>query len=385
MEHWNDAGLQAFAEEYVKVTMPGRMLLSVDIFRIRNRWQVNLLLAEPGEQVLVDGEGREIGRYERITPLCRPVPNPKTVTLVNDMLDQASVFRNRVPSEQYRDLMAAVEALKYTGNVLADGYLVKQNGLTGLLSPEGEWIVPMEYTSVEPFPFVEDEKRSTAGLYLCRLPGHGINNMNVYDLQGNLIFRGISNLYPREHSLLSGATPELPRQKRLRSLWVSDQTIDHPFPENPEFLLTRDRFKRFSVKELSSPLPQEEALRVGILEQCTPSCPNEVPRDVLKELLTPMAEAMSNHIPYSSEQILNRLRDYEAFQKERSGPQFLLREVTTQTPLNQLNLSSSALTCLLRNNLRCAGDLLVSKALRNCTPKIQEEVDQLRERLRAIL
>lgn len=383
MVHCNDAGLRAFVEEYAALIMPDRKLLRTDFFEHDGRWTVNLLLAEPGGQLLVNGQGQALCRFEKLTPLFQPIVRPGAAILAEDLLEQATVFRTRASRGQYENLQSAIKALQYSNTALADAYLAEQAGDFGVVDPLGNRIVPMEYASIETIPFEEElgtEPRGTAGLYLCRRPGHQINPMEVYDLMGHCIFRNISNVHPGEQALFNSKTLDQPQQKRLRSLWVTQQTIDQPFPEDPEFMIPKNETKRYTRKELSGHLSEE--LQTGGLDaKVRYTYRQDIPAEQLKELLFPMAEAIASAIDSSASEIISRLEDYEAFQRERSGNRFYLQGVTSDTTLDKVGLTMPTYTCLIRSGLRTLGDLQRPHKLRNSTPKILAEIDLLKQHL----
>jgi hypothetical protein len=171
--------------------------------------------------------------------------------------------------------------------------------------------------------------------------------MDVYDMNGNCIFRQISNLLPREETLLTspdtGAT-----LRKVKSLWVIRQSVDHPFPEDPEFQLVQQTAQRHTRREL-----QLMAMNERPLWRCLSA--EEIPPG---QVLLPLAKRIGDSIGCQQETVLRRLADYRAFRMEQTPLVERLAHVTKDTALDQLGFSVRTYHCLARSRLQTVAELL---------------------------
>lgn len=363
---------QEFLAEYNSLAFPGQKVLQTDFFcQDDNRWQAVFLLRQE-KQILADLEGHILCRYDQITPLFEPPAARSTAMAVQDLSEQLSGLRSRVPREDYEKAQRALEALAHPTYPFAPAYLVKEAGLMGVVDPLGQCIVPMEYANIETFAFSHP---GNASVFLCYRGKHQLNSLDVFDMSGNCIFRQIGSLHPREETLLTPISAASP-QRKLKSLWVVRQDIDHPFPEDPEFQLVREVPRRYTRKEL---------LGLGFSEGVPwRHCPKgETPPP---EALLPLAAAIGQQAGRSAQEVLSRLDDYRRFRQERIPPAQRLQTVTKDTPVDKLGLSIRAHHCLVRNGLQTVADVLVlseeaATRLRRCTPEILQEIMLLRKYL----
>ena len=391
--------LTAFVGEYL--TLSQKSALRWDIFRSEEQWHLTFLQQEGNRQLLSDAHGEILCGFDRITPLFVPREARNLKLLVDDLAEQASGLRSRVTSESYLRLQLALEGLRYNP-ALSCGYLVEEQGLVGIADPMGQVLVEPRYARIDLFSFRESydtdsggdaHTRSNAQLYLCRAPGHTLNNLDVFDLRGNCIFRGISGLCPREEALITSKPTEdtsarFPREKKLRSIWVSRQFLEHPFPEMPEFEQLREDARRFTVKELNSPVSHpDSSLRLApmALDGSWEHIPLREAADIPDLLLSPMAEVIGGHIDASPEAVLRQLVRYEAFRRERRS--LFQKTMTPDTPLGELELESQTYQCLIRSGLRTLADVLAlpedpSPRLRRFTPEILRQIQSLKEAYR---
>ena len=337
------AELQAFLEEYAHLAFPERRVLRADYFYHKedHHWLTVFLAEQQGRSLLCDAAGQLLCEYDRITPLF-------TASAVTDnrdvayLLEQLSGLRSRISREQYEQARAGLEALTQPADPFAPAYLVWQEGSAGVVSPDGNLIVPVQYAQIRPFALTTP---GDATLFLCRKSGHLLNGMDVYDINGNCILRQISDFYPREQSLLTAADSGM-AHRTVKSLWVIRQSVDHPFPEDPEFQLVAQTRHRYTRRQL------------GITQDCPVwSCLPDGSAPPAEALL-PLAQRIGEAIGHPCETVLQRLADYRAFRRECMPLSVRLSHVTPETPLDQLGFSVRAYHCLARRRLQTAADLL---------------------------
>lgn len=363
------SGMQEFFEEYANLAFPERRVLRVDHFchREDHRWLSVFLAEEQDKQLLCDATGQVLCRYDRIAPLFAASP-VKVSEDVAYLLEQLSGLRSRVPMERYENAKAGLQTLTQPADPFAPAYLAIQEGLLGVVDPEGTVIVPVQYAQIRPFALTVP---GDAALFLCRKNGHALNTMDVYDINGNCIFSQISDLFPREESLLTPADSGIPLRK-VKSLWVIRQDVDHPFPEDPEFQLVQETARRYTCRELQltgmDACPQWSCLPV---EKAPP-----------EEVLSPLAERIGEAIGCHPETVLSRLADYRAFRMERTPLSVRLAHVTLDTPLDQLGFSVRAYHCLARRRLQTVADLLSLTA--DDIARLQHSTDSIITEIRSV-
>lgn len=373
--------LQEFLTQYGSLAFPGRQVLRVDLFCRRDdqKWQTDFIVEQDGSQLLADADGHVLGRYEQIKPLF--VPESVTVSRdVQDLLEQLSGLRSRFPREQCDAAQKSLENLSKPSYPFAPVYQVAQAGLIGIVDPTGQVIVPAEYAEITPFALT---RPGDASLFLCRRGGHRLNSLDVFDGNGNCIFREISNLYPKEESRQTPANA-IGAVEKVKSLWVICQTVDHPFPEDPDFQLVQEDSHPYLVKELRH--PAFRSIQLAAMED-TPSwryCTMEEtpPWDILSS----MAATVGATIGCSEQEVLSRLTDYRAFRLERTPLSVRLANVTDDTPLDKLGFSIRAHHCLVRSGLQTAGDVMALSEealsrLRRSTDDIIHEIRAFRSAL----
>lgn len=372
---------QEFLAEYGSLAFPDQRVLRGDFFchRENRKWLTVFVTEQDGNQLLTDAEGHIRCRYDRIMPLF--VSSPVKVSgEIQDLLEQLSGLRSRVPLEDYERARTALQSLTQPAHPPAPAYLVLQEGRMGVVTPEGTRIVPIEYTRIQPFAFTSP---GNAGIFLCQKGGHSLNSMDVYDWNGTCIFRQIGNLLPREETVLTPAVSGHPLRS-VKSLWVVRQTIDHPFPENPDFQLVREQPQRYTLKALRC--PDYDDLRPAAMEDrpvwlyCRE---DQVPPD---DALYPLAATIGERIGCYAEKVISRLPDYRVFRRERMPLSVRLANVTAHTPLNQLGFSIRAHHCLVRSGLQTAADVmnLTQEAidrLPRSTQEIAQEITAVRNAL----
>lgn len=358
--------LQEFLKEYGCLAFPGQKVLRADHFccGAEQNWLTVFLTEQDGKQCLTDTDGQVLCRYDQIAPLFA-ASEVKVLPAVQDLLEQLGDLRNRLPRKDYETARVTLQTLGLPSRPFAPAYLVVQKDLMGVVDPNGQVIVPSEYSQIEPFSFTCP---GDASLFLCRRNGHQLNSMDVYDLRGNCIFRQIGNLLPREETLLTPPLSGSPVRK-VKSLWVIHQSIEHPFPEDPEFQLVREEPRRYTLKQL----------HLGAMEDCPAwnHCPSDkVPP---REVLFPMAAVIGKTVGYSANEVLERLSDYRAFRMEKTPLSVRLRHITAETPLDKLGLSIRAHHCLIRSGLQTVRDLMklseeAIQKLQRSTPEIRQEI-----------
>lgn len=415
--------LKAFLEEYLSLANKGSRLLSFDFFvkqpnpkKRPDDWHLALWVDQGERQALMDARGDTLCCYDEITPLFRLPRDPKTEATVTDIQDQIRCLRSKAPQDQIIALNQSLQTLCSPFRSLSPAYLVKEQGLYGIADPFGHLIVEVKYRRIAPFPFrefygypndcgapVHGGLYGQTGLYLCSGDLHELNSMDVYDLNGNLIFEGIARLYPREEALVTperiteACSPLPATEKRVRSIWVSRQEARHPFPEAPQMQSIRDRSRRFRMRELSAPVDRSsEGLRRNPVDNTllwTNDFGNARSDKYMKadpaafrDLLTPMAAVISAHTQYPTEQILQRLGDYAEFYRERNAATLSLEGITLNSELTALGLTVRTYNCLIRNGIRTTGDILKLREeqiprLKRVTPQGITQIALLRERL----
>lgn len=358
---------QALITDYCALALPNQTVLQVDFFfcQEQTQWQTILLLQQQDQQVLSDLDGNSFCRYDRILPLFLPSDSLPVHAALRDLQEQLSGLRSRVNGDAYQKAQAALETLAHPRHPLAPAYLVEEAGQKGVVNPLGQLIVPARYAHIDTFAFSDP---GDASLFLCRRKGHQLNDLDVYDMRGNCIFRQIGSLHPREETLLTSdnGTSSL---RKLKSLWVVQQTLDHPFPEDPDFQLVQEVPQRYTRKALYG---------LGFAESpLWTHCPRE--ETPPRALLIPMAAMIGQRIGCSAEEVLNRLPDYQSFRLERFPLSQRLQAVTKDTPLCKLGLSIRTHHCLVRNGLETVADVLALSEeaigmLRRSTPEILQEL-----------
>lgn len=369
--------LKDFLEEYGALTFPDSKLLRVDLFCRQEKTNCHpvFALGQQEQALLCDAAGTVLCRSDRITPLFLPAQERRVALDVQDLLEQLSGLRIRVPRKDYEAAQQSIDRLARPAQPFAPAYLVEQEGLLGVVDPLGQIIVPAEYARIETFAFSDP---GDAGLFLCHRGGHRLNSTDVYDLSGRCIFSQISSLRPREETVLTPADGG-PSVKKIKSLWVIRQSIDRPFPEDPDFQLVLDEAKRYTLKELHCsgtdwchcPLEEGAALSVGT--------------DLL-----PLATVIAQSLDCSADDVLGRLSDYRAFRRERTPPALQLTNVRPDTPLDKLSLNIRIYHCLVGSGLRTAADVAgLSEAallkLRHATPEIRQQISLLKEQLATLI
>lgn len=377
--------LQAFLLEYETLVFPGLKVLRADHFRHveDGGFLTVFILEQDGKQLLAQEGGKILCQYHRIWPLF-VAPAVKASVAVQDLLDQLEGLRSRYPAENYQKAREALLNLEQSSHPFAPFYLVQQDGMMGVVSPDGSTIVPAEYAKIEPFALVHP---GDGGLFLCHRSGHHLNPVDVYDLNGNCIFRQISKLFPREETLSSPADGAEPVRK-VKSLWVIRQTLDHPFPDDPDFQLVQEQPTWYSLKELRHPAALD--LQLSPMEDriLWKHLPAEQLRSL--DLLIGMADTIGHAIDCSSRKVLARLSDYRAFQRERTPLSVRLAKVTSDTPVDQLGFSVRTHHCLVRSGIQTAGELVTLSddallRLRRSTHEILCEIREVRSALVQLL
>lgn len=365
--------IKDFLEEYGTLFFQDSKLLRVDLFcrRTEEKRHPVFALKQQDREVLCDAAGNVLCRGQRITPLFLPGPERRIRMEIQDLSEQLSGLRSRVPREDYETAQQSLEQLARPVQPFAPAYLLEQDGLLGVVDPLGTVIVPAQYARIETFAFSDP---GDAGLFLCSRGGHPLNSVDVYDLSGRCIFEQISRLRPREETVLTPADGG-PSVKKIKSLWVIRQSIDRPFPEDPEFQLAINEAKRYSLKELHCvgtdwchcPLEEGSSLPFGT------------------ELLSPAA-FIAQSLDCTEEAVLKRLPDYRIFRRERTP----LTNIRPDTPLDKLGLNIRVHHCLVGSGLRTVADVaaLSEEALlrlRHATPEIRQQISLLKAQLTALI
>lgn len=379
------AELKDFLEEYSTLAFPGQNVLRADFFCHQDgqQWQPVFVLEQSGQQLLADATGNILRRYDRITPLFIPQEETKLAWSVQDLTEQLSGLRSRVRREDYEKARAALEALYRPTLPLCAAYLAELDGLFGVVDPLGQIIVPTQYARIETFALATPGE---AGMFLCHRSGHQLNSMDVYDRRGNCIFRQIGSLRPREETILTPAGSEASVRK-VKSLWVIRQSIDHPFPEDPDFQLVRDELRRYTCKELRA--NGTDGLKLAALEDHSDWQYRSAEETPPQDALMPLAVVIAQKAGCSATDVLGRLSDYRSFRLERMPWELRLQKITGTTPLDKLGLSIRAHHCLVRSGLQNASDLnaLSEEALsrlRRATPEILQEITLLKSQLKEL-
>lgn len=366
--------LQEFLTQYANLTFPGQQVLRIDHFCHRDdqKWQTVFITEQNSLQLLMNDEGLVLGRYEQIKPLfaAEPVVASRDV---EDLLEQLSGLRSRFSREKLETARNALEALSAPSFPFAPVYQVEQAGSVGVVDPLGQIVVPVEYAEITPFAL---SCPGDAGLFLCRRRGHRLNALDVFDINGNCIFRDISNLYPKEESRRTPANGT-GSVEIIKSLWVIHQAIDHPFPENPDFQLVQEEAHSYSVKALRH--PESGSLSLAAMEDTSSwryyTAQETPPQDLLSALAPTVAAALG----CSAQEVLARLTDYRAFCLERTPLSIRLAHVSNDTPLDKLGFGIRAHHCLVRRGLQTAADVMALSEeelsrLRRGTDEIIQEI-----------
>ena len=408
--------LQVFLKEYLSIKNNNFKLLRFDFFPQGSQtWHLGILAELEGKQCLMNPQGDILCRYDEIIPLfCLP-EDPKLRATLEDLQDQLLCLRSKAPQEPLLALTHSLQTLCAPFRSLSPAYLVREQGLYGIVDPLGAQIVAPRYRSIEPFPFREkfgDRNECSSpvpgglygetGLYLCRGDLHRLNSTDVYDLKGNLIFRDIADLYPRQELWVTPkrnaqSTAMLRQEKQIRSIWVSRQEAEQPFPDAPELQGILDRSTSYSVRALSKPV-QDGELRCHEVDNALPwawdtgsiladKAFKKSPQ-VFRTLLMPLAAQISRQIGFTPEAVLDRLGDYGDFTRERT--QVSLEGVTPETELQALGLTDQAYNCLVRSGITTTAELLARSEdrlayLRRSTPQVLQEITELHTRLQKYL
>lgn len=345
--------MQEFIEEYGRLAFPEHRVLRADYFFHENghSWLSVFLTEQNEKQLLCNAAGQVLCRYDRIMPLF-VASSVKVSEDVAYLLEQLSGLRSRVPMERYENARAGLLTLTHPADPFAPAYLVLQDGLLGVVDPQGAVIVPAQYAQIRPMAL---NHPGDAAMFLCRRNVHSLNAVDVYDINGNCIFRQISNLLPREETLLTPPDTGAPLRK-VKSLWVIRQSVDHPFPEDPDFQLVQENARRYTRRELQQS-PSDSLQLAAMDEQPVWSClpPEATPP---QEVLFPLAAAIGASIGCATETVLQRLADYRSFRLEQMPLRDRLTHVTADTALDQLGFSVRAYHCLARRRLQTVADLL---------------------------
>lgn len=406
--------LQVFLQEYLSVSNNSSQLLRFDFFtRKPDRWHLSILAAREGKHCLMNARGEILGCYDEITPLFCIPRDSKIQATVEDLQDQLLCLRSKAPREPLLAMTHELQTLCSPFRSLSAAYLVREQELYGVIDPLGAVIISPQYRSIEPFPFrerfgaqgdchspVPGGLYGETGLYLCRGDLHRLNTTDVYDLKGNLIFRDITDIYSREEMwvtpkrITESTAALLSREKQVRSIWVSRQEPEQPFPGAPELQSILDRCVHYSLRRLSGQVA-EDGLWLHSLDNAVPwvwdvgsiladGTMKKSPR-ILGELLMPPAEVIGSHIGCPAEAVLDRLGDYSEFFRERN--EIRLDDLTPETGLQSLGLTAQACNCLVRNGIITVGDLLAFREdrlplLRRSTPQAIREITSLQARLK---
>ena len=398
--------LQVFLEEYLSFGEADQKLLRFDFFyeetkgkKLPSRWHLSLLTTLDGKDCLLGSQGELLGRYDRITPLfCLPKEQKLRATL-EDLQDQLLCLRSKANEEELLALTHGLHTLCVPFRSMSAAYLVEDRGLFGVIDPLGQILVPVKYRKIEPFPFREKYGTKAnspvpgglygeTGLYLCRGDLHKLNATDVYDLKGNLIFQDIADLYPREEvwvtppRISESIAPLLNKQKQVRSLWVSHRQAAQPFPDAPELQSIEDQSKHYSVSSLVK--KQDTPSWVwdvdsGLADRALQKSPQ-----CFRELLQPLAAIIGAHIGISAQGVLDRLKDYRDFYRQRS--RILPKKLTPEMPLKALGLTDQAYNCLVRNGVATLQDLMDLNPTRlsnlwRSTPQATQEISELHTKL----
>ena len=406
--------LQVFLQEYFSLSNKDAQLLRFDFFTQKSqRWHLAILVAQEGKQCLMNAQGALLGCYDEIIPLfCLP-RDPKTQAMVEDLQDQLLCLRSKAPREPLLSMTHELQTLCSPFRSLSAAYLISERGFYGVMDPLGNVIIAPKYRRIEPLPFrekfgaqgdcscpVPGGLYGETGLYLCRGDLHRLNSTDVYDLNGNLIFRDIADVYPREEMWVTpkrvteSTAALLCREKQVRSIWVSRQEPEQPFPGAPELQSILDQCRHYSVRSLSRP-SEEDELRLKELDNAAPwawdvgcvSADRAIKRSPrsFRELLAPAAEVIGSHIGLSSKAVLDRLGDYSEFYRERT--RIPVEALTPDTGLQSLGLTAQAYNCLIRSGMTTVRDLLAFweerlPLLRRSTPQAIREITDLHTRLK---
>ena len=409
----------ALLTDYLAAIMPEAKLNSFQFFCNTDKpvqWHVVMLADIRQQQCLVDGSGKCLGQYDEIIPLFSLQKSDRLSDAITDFNFQLEYASPALPDDLLRDFRIRSLRLRYSHYALSNGYRVRLQDAWGVVDCFGKIIVPVKYRCVESFPFCEHYNYRTdrmldpgdgligeAGLYLCRGEILEQNTTDAYDLQGNLIFEQIQDLYPREESLTTpladteNGDPLLPTQKRVRSIWVSRQALYLPFPDEPLIQHTNPQGKRYTIRELSAPLKEADTLRKNRLcshEHWVADPHNlqaaqylqEEPA-VMADFLEPMAQVIGKHFGHSPETILESLPIYAEFVLERSPERRIPAHITLNSPLSELDLKVRPYTVLTRSGITTVRELLALPEedipkLRRTTPNVSENVILLQRLLK---
>lgn len=379
-------------------------------------WHLALLIDDGQKHCLTDSSLNILCRYDKILPMFDISEDEETVAAVLEFQEQLLKLKHRPSYEKIETASLALRALCSPFRSFSTAYMVRENGLYGVVDPFGKVLIAPKYQQIKPFAFRELFWYPTVsggppyggiwgetGLYLCTEDPKQLNTMDVFDLDGNCIFERIANLYPHEESLITprvmaeADNPFLPTQKDVRGIWVSTLAYESPFPEDPQFQILGDKTQSYTVHELyanqgstATSLRKNAVKNTSLWTRDFRHYQTEHHLSALPEklwtILNPMICQISAHTEYSPEEIIQRLPDYADFKWERTPIRFDVENVTPDTGLDEFDLKLRTYNCLKRAGVLTAKEILelpdeVISGLKGATPKVIREITALKKYL----
>ncbi len=216
--------LELLFQDYFELVLGADMvLLRADLFAdLHRRCHLAFLAERNGKQFLLDSEGTLLYTADRIRPLFLPRQDEAILEAIGALLVA-------LPPESSRDdrrelALQVMDQLSLPSAALMPAYLVTHGDKTGVIAPDGNYIIEPEYAQISPLAVFSQYVPNTrevgmggmvgdAALLVCHHSATPPGRVDVFSTTGELVFLDLEAFYPNETKII---TPKRNTAARLR-------------------------------------------------------------------------------------------------------------------------------------------------------------------------
>ena len=307
------------------------------------------------DSALTDEKYNVIFKAESIRPLFGNDSNyKKWVDKSKEAIDDNCGFSVNTGGNFPKEAKALVDL--YSPLLNAALYLVSVDDSIGVYDYNGKVIIKPQYYSITHLNISSElykDYRDT--LILCHYE-EGLNDLiDVYDCNGNMLYKGISEIYPIEDEVLYGEDfmeesfkPLSRKIKRFAVVRNNDElgVFEKSIVESDHFYI--------NYEDQGFPLPLCEAN----FKPEAVSLMGEINLNEIKDLLTTLADSYKGEYSYSKKELVLRIPLWETLKYiEYPFP----CSVSLSTPITQLQLRNARLyTAMRRSKIATVEDIIES-------------------------
>ena len=185
------------------------------------------------------------GYYDMIYPLY----NQRTICPVAEL--KKEFYNKEYLDKMYETEFCSTVPYFFSKHSYSDAILVKKGDLYGIIGRLGNELIPVRYKEIKPLDFEKTYERvmddcpgtdirqyGTTGLYVCKNDHY---DYDVYDLNGNMIFTHIGNIYPCKEEVIypklctEACEYTYPDKVTVTHIYVQ-MIYEEPTPDMKEFM-----------------------------------------------------------------------------------------------------------------------------------------------------